>query len=97
MSETNEYWRDIKGARRDERAVARDAARGRLERLERAGLLTVRWFTADHVRLVARGRRGIQVDFWPGTGRWTALGDRTRQGWDELMVYLEIPVTHRYG
>lgn len=96
MNETNEMWREVKEEQRAERARARDAAHGRLERLQKAGLVRVQWFTNEHCRIRQPHRRGsIQVDFWPGTGRWIAMGSGRSEGWNELMRYLDIPESHR--
>lgn len=97
-SETNEMWREIREEQRAARARARDAAHGRLQRLEKAGLIKVERFSRDHVRIRQPQRRGIQVDFWPSTGRWLAMGYwGSRTDWDGLMRYLDIPESARHG
>ncbi len=94
-SETNQMWRDIKAEIREERALAHTAARVRLERLRDLRIVELRWFTPHHVRITRAGRRGIQVDFWPSTGRWKAMGGTGGHSWDELMKWLDVP--ERYG
>ena len=90
--DTVETWRALKRIEQAERAAHRDEHTRRLKALQKGGHVRLHWFTRDHVRITVPGRRGLQVDAWPATMRWSTLGQgRASQGWDELVRFLEVP------
>lgn len=84
-------WRALRQMERDDRQARGERNRERLKRLERDGVICVRWFNKGRHARVWPAAGGQMVDFYPTTERVMVRGRRYGQGWAKLLEALGLP------